>query len=64
MARKDRKCEICTPVEVEDTCHFLLQCERFNDVRTSCEQDVIKNCTDFQNLDVASQLSFLFENLA
>ena len=50
-AREDRKCEICDSGEVEDECHFLFQ-------------DVIKNCTDFQNLDVASQLSFLFENLA
>ena len=48
MAIEDRKCESCDLVEVE--CHFLFQCELYNDVRTSWEQDVIKHCTDFQNV--------------
>ena len=53
---------MCDSGKVENDCHFLFECEH-NAVRTSWEQDVIKNCTDFQNLYVASTLTFLFENL-
>ena len=36
----------------------------YNYIRTGWEQDVRKYCADFQNVDVSSQVTLIFENLA
>ena len=42
---------------------FCFQCKKYNDIGTSWENLLKGECINFSRLDVADQLSFLFDNL-
>ena len=55
---------MCNIGAIEDECHFLFECERYNDIRNDWEATILNNCPDFMYMEVAEQLKYLFENLA
>ena len=49
---------------IEDECHFLFECEKYNTQRENWEALIQNHCNDVQFLELDDQLSIIFQNLA
>ena len=61
---EERICQMCDANVIENECHFLFECELYNDLRYDWEKTVRIRCPDFLYMEVNDQLTYLFENLA
>jgi hypothetical protein len=57
---EERKCQVCDIDAIEDECHFLFECTRYDVVRNSWVNSVITRCPDFHYLQINDQLKALF----
>ena len=58
LEEKDRNCQVCTDNVVEDECHFLLFCNKYEQLRQSWFSDLdIPN--DFMTLTIDEQLQIM-----
>ena len=64
LAVENKLCEICNSESIEDECHFLFECERYNELRENWEIAIKNQCNYIQFLELEDHLSFLFDNLA
>ena len=59
---ENRLCEICRNGEIEDECHFLVQCNHYSDIR----DELFRKCTDFEpnfpNYDDSEKMIFIVKN--
>ena len=56
---KDRICTKCDSGSVEDECHFLLNCAKYDDDRNLIFQIIHKSCPNFSNLYEKDKLIWL-----
>lgn len=63
LTAENRICEMCSLNVVEDECHFLFNCERYDDMRNHWIDSIRTQCHDFDYMEIENQLSYLFDNL-
>ena len=60
---ENRTCLLCNREEVEDECHFLFACPKYNTNRETWGNIINSKCECFHYLELCEQLSFLFNNV-
>ena len=58
-----RICQNCSSNEVENEEHFVLNCSRYNTIRKSLIDYIVRNYSDFSSLDANQKIIFLFNNI-
>ena len=53
----------CSSNEVENEEHFVLNCSRYNTIRKSLIDYIVRNYSDFSSLDANQKIIFLFNNI-
>ena len=56
---EERKCQVCDIEAIEDECHFLFECARYEVLRNNWVSSVLTRCPDFQYLQINNQLKSL-----
>ena len=60
---ENRICEICDQNVIEDECHFLFECVKYADIRSTWEMEVRNQCKEMDFLNLEDQLAVLFNLL-
>ena len=62
IPRNERLCERCLLGEVEDECHFLFKCQKFDFQRTKLLEVIHKSCPNFPKLKLKDQLIWVLSS--
>ena len=62
IPRNERLCERCLLGEVEDECHFLFKCQKFDFQRTQLLEVIHKSCPNFPKLKLKDQLIWVLSS--
>ena len=60
-SRDQRVCNLCNSNKIEDELHFVFSCEKYNDLRHTMYQKVMKQHSDFESKDVYEKLLILLD---
>ena len=63
LALEERTCDICLTGEIEDECHFLIQCNFYTQTRAPLFQKCSALNPNFMQLSNAEKLIFIVKNL-
>ena len=56
-------CQNCSSNEIENEEHFVLNCSRYDTIRKSLIDYIVRNYSDFSSLDANQKITFLFNNI-
>ena len=60
--RDQRICKLCTCNTIENENHFLFECPLYINSRAKLSENIVKYCTNYNNLEINEKLSILFEH--
>ena len=58
-----RICQNCSSNEIENEEHFVLNCSKYDTIRKSLIDYIVRNYSDFSSLDANQKITFLFNNI-